>query len=50
MQSRLINRLVSTHDELAPLAVRIPVGIIFTAMVIFMPQGLLGFAKRRLNQ
>jgi len=28
----------------------IPVGIIFTAMVIFMPQGLLGFAKHRLNQ
>ncbi len=28
----------------------IPVGIIFTAMVIFMPQGLLGFARRRLNQ
>ncbi len=28
----------------------IPVGIIFTAMVIFMPQGLLGFCKRRLNQ
>jgi branched-chain amino acid transport system permease protein len=28
----------------------IPVGMIFTAMVIFMPQGLLGFAKRRLNQ
>ena len=28
----------------------IPVGIIFTALVIFMPQGLLGFAKRRLNQ
>jgi branched-chain amino acid transport system permease protein len=28
----------------------IPVGIIFTLMVIFMPQGLLGFAKRRLNQ
>ncbi|MBI5627610.1 MAG: branched-chain amino acid ABC transporter permease, partial [Candidatus Rokubacteria bacterium] len=28
----------------------IPVGIIFTAMVIFMPQGLLGFAKRRLNE
>jgi len=28
----------------------IPVGIIFTAMVIFMPKGLLGFAKRRLNQ
>ncbi len=28
----------------------IPVGIIFTAMVIFMPQGLLGFARRRLNE
>jgi branched-chain amino acid transport system permease protein len=28
----------------------IPVGIIFTAMVIFMPQGILGFARRRLNQ
>ncbi|MEX2223575.1 MAG: branched-chain amino acid ABC transporter permease [Candidatus Rokuibacteriota bacterium] len=28
----------------------IPVGIIFTAMVIFLPQGLLGFLRRRLNQ
>ncbi|HXJ79547.1 MAG TPA: branched-chain amino acid ABC transporter permease [Candidatus Methylomirabilis sp.] len=28
----------------------IPVGLIFTAMVIFVPQGLLGFLKRRLNQ
>ena len=27
----------------------IPVGIIFTLMVIFVPQGLLGFLKRRLN-
>ncbi len=27
----------------------IPVGIIFTLMVIFMPQGLLGFFRRRLN-
>jgi len=27
----------------------IPVGLIFTAMVIFMPQGLLGFLRRRLN-
>lgn len=26
------------------------VGLIFTAMVIFMPQGLLGFWRRRLNQ
>lgn len=28
----------------------IPVGLIFIAMVIFMPQGLLGFARRWLNQ
>jgi branched-chain amino acid transport system permease protein len=28
----------------------IPVGIIFIAMVIFMPQGLLGFARRWLNE
>jgi branched-chain amino acid transport system permease protein len=28
----------------------IPVGIIFTLMVMFVPQGLLGFLKRRLNQ
>jgi branched-chain amino acid transport system permease protein len=27
----------------------IPVGVIFTLMVIFVPQGLLGFLKRRLN-
>jgi branched-chain amino acid transport system permease protein len=28
----------------------IPLGVIFIAMVIFMPQGLLGFARRWLNQ
>jgi branched-chain amino acid transport system permease protein len=28
----------------------IPVGIIFTLMVIFVPQGFLGFLRRRLNQ
>ena len=28
----------------------IPVGLIFVAMVIFMPQGLLGFARRWLNR
>jgi branched-chain amino acid transport system permease protein len=28
----------------------IPVGIIFIAMVIFMPQGLLGFARRWINR
>jgi ABC-type branched-subunit amino acid transport system permease subunit len=27
----------------------IPVGVIFILMVIFLPQGLLGFLKRRLN-
>jgi branched-chain amino acid transport system permease protein len=28
----------------------IPVGAIFTAMVIFLPQGLLGFLRRPLNR
>src|SRR5205807_761472 len=28
----------------------IPVGVIFIAMIIFMPQGLLGFMRRWLNQ
>jgi len=28
----------------------IPLGIIFTLMVIFLPQGLLRFLRRRLNQ
>jgi branched-chain amino acid transport system permease protein len=28
----------------------IPVGVIFVAMVIFMPQGLLGFMRRWLNE
>ena len=28
----------------------IPVGLIFIAMVIFMPQGLLGFMRRWLNR
>jgi branched-chain amino acid transport system permease protein len=28
----------------------IPVGIIFTLMVIFLPQGFLGFLRRRLNE
>ncbi len=28
----------------------IPVGIIFTLMVIFVPQGMLGFLRRRLNR
>jgi ABC-type branched-subunit amino acid transport system permease subunit len=28
----------------------IPVGLIFIAMVIFMPQGLLGFLRQRLNR
>ena len=28
----------------------VPLGLIFILMVIFMPQGLLGFARRWLNQ
>ena len=27
----------------------IPLGIIFVIMIIFLPQGLLGFLRRRLN-
>jgi branched-chain amino acid transport system permease protein len=27
----------------------IPVGVIFIIMIIFLPQGLLGFLRRRLN-
>jgi ABC-type branched-subunit amino acid transport system permease subunit len=28
----------------------IPLGIVFVVMVIFLPQGLLGFARRALNR
>jgi ABC-type branched-subunit amino acid transport system permease subunit len=28
----------------------IPLGIIFIAIIIFLPQGLLGFARRWLNR
>jgi ABC-type branched-subunit amino acid transport system permease subunit len=28
----------------------IPLGIVFIAMIIFLPQGLLGFARRWLNR
>ena len=28
----------------------VPVGLIFIAIVIFLPQGLLGFARRWLNR
>ena len=28
----------------------VPLGLIFIVMVIFMPQGLLGFARRWLNR
>jgi branched-chain amino acid transport system permease protein len=38
-----VSRLLTEHYL-------IPVGIIFVAMVIFMPQGLLGFARRWLNR
>jgi branched-chain amino acid transport system permease protein len=36
--------------QIAEFPYLIPVGIIFIAMVIFMPQGLLGFARRWLNR
>ena len=42
------------HDfdmpHLAEFPYLIPVGVIFILMVIFLPQGLLGFAKRWLNR
>jgi branched-chain amino acid transport system permease protein len=37
-------------SRFAPEYYLIPVGIIFTLMVIFLPQGLLGFLRRRLNE
>jgi ABC-type branched-subunit amino acid transport system permease subunit len=50
--SRLFPYLATTFNlpYLAEFPYLVPVGIIFIAMVIFMPQGLLGFAKRWLNR
>jgi branched-chain amino acid transport system permease protein len=55
--SRLFPYLASTASEhglalpgLAEFPYLIPLGVIFIAVVIFMPQGLLGFARRRLNE
>ena len=35
---------------LAGMSYLVPLGVIFILMVIFMPQGLLGFARRWLNR
>ncbi|HJZ42412.1 MAG TPA: branched-chain amino acid ABC transporter permease [Hyphomicrobiaceae bacterium] len=50
--SRLFPWIASTFNlpQIAEAPYLIPVGIIFIAMVIFMPQGLLGFARRWLNR
>jgi len=50
--SRLFPWLAATFDmpHLAEFPYLIPVGIIFILMIIFLPQGLLGFAKRWLNR
>jgi len=50
--SRLFPYLASVValPGLAEFPYLIPLGVIFIAMVIFMPQGLLGFARRRLNE
>jgi branched-chain amino acid transport system permease protein len=55
--SRLFPYLASVASQhgvavpgLAEFPYLIPVGIIFIAIVIFMPQGLLGFARRWLNR
>jgi ABC-type branched-subunit amino acid transport system permease subunit len=36
--------------QIAEFPYLIPVGVIFIAMVIFLPQGLLGFMRRWLNE
>jgi branched-chain amino acid transport system permease protein len=50
--SRLFPWLASTFDlpQIAEFPYLVPLGIIFILMVIFMPQGLLGFARRWLNR
>jgi branched-chain amino acid transport system permease protein len=50
--SRLFPWLAVNFDlpQIATFPYLIPVGVIFIAMVIFLPQGLLGFAKRWLNK
>jgi branched-chain amino acid transport system permease protein len=50
--SRLFPWIATTFDmpHLAEFPYLIPVGVIFILMIIFLPQGLLGFAKRWLNR
>jgi len=50
--SRLFPYLATTLHlpNLAEFPYLVPLGVVFIAMVIFMPQGLLGFAKRWLNR
>ena len=50
--SRVFPYLAATLQlpQIAEFPYLIPVGIIFIAMVIFLPQGLLGFARRWLNR
>jgi branched-chain amino acid transport system permease protein len=50
--SRLFPWLAATYSlpQIAGFPYLIPVGVIFILMVIFLPQGLLGFAKRWLNR
>jgi len=50
--SRLFPWIATTFDmpHIAEFPYLIPVGIIFILMIIFLPQGLLGFAKRWLNR
>ena len=50
--SRLFPYLASYLNipHLAEFPYLIPLGVVFILMVIFLPQGLLGFARRWLNR
>ena len=51
--SRAQSRFLALADRLSllgPTLARLTLGVIFIVMIIFLPQGLLGFARRWLNR